>query len=143
MILFNLQFYYYQQAIKTCFCLLEWCQTFSDIVWNVSKFGVFSGPYFPALGLNTDQKKLRIWTLFPQWERQWTRFMPLVSFYTPWKHQKTSRFSDKGIEIDQWHEIGYDYPIETMTIQRFQIFAIQIKQFESIKWFFSKLYWAR
>ena len=31
---------------------------------KVSKYGVFSGPYFPTLGLNTDQKKLRIWTLY-------------------------------------------------------------------------------
>ena len=28
------------------------------------KYGDFSGPYFLAFGLNTDQKKLRIWTLF-------------------------------------------------------------------------------
>ena len=54
--------------------------------WKVSKYGVFSGPYFPAFGLNTkinsinirkypysvwkqentDQKKPRIWTLFTQ-----------------------------------------------------------------------------
>ena len=49
---------------------------------EVSKYGVFSGPYFPAFGLNTgrysvtpysvrmwenrDQEKLRIWTLFTQ-----------------------------------------------------------------------------
>ena len=32
----------------------------------MSKYGVFSGPYFPAFGLNTDQKKLRLWTLFKQ-----------------------------------------------------------------------------
>ena len=49
------------------------------IVWKVPKYGVFSGPYFPAFGLNsispysvqmrenTDLKKLRIWTLFTQW----------------------------------------------------------------------------
>ena len=34
-----------------------------------------------------------------------THFMPQVSFYTPWKHQKT-----KGIESEyrkgQWHEKG-------------------------------------
>ena len=42
----------------------------------MSKYGLFSGPYFPVFGLNsispysirmqqkTDQKKLRIWTLF-------------------------------------------------------------------------------
>ena len=52
--------------------------------WKVSKYGVLSGPYFPTFGLNTerylritpysvrmrentDQKKLRIWTLFTQW----------------------------------------------------------------------------
>ena len=30
----------------------------------------FSGPYFSTFGLNTDQKKLRIWTLFTKWEVQ-------------------------------------------------------------------------
>ena len=41
--------------------------------WKVSWYGVISGPYFPVFGLNsirtqenTDQKKLRIWTLFTQ-----------------------------------------------------------------------------
>ena len=41
--------------------------------WKVSRYGVFSGPYFPAFELNTerlrentDQKKLRISTLFTQ-----------------------------------------------------------------------------
>ena len=34
-------------------------------------------------------------------------FMPLASFYTPWKHQKISGFLmvSGGIERDQWHEI--------------------------------------
>ena len=40
--------------------------------WKVSKYGVFSGPYFPAFGLNTDQKKLRIWTLFTQCFFSWS-----------------------------------------------------------------------
>ena len=58
-----------------------------NTAWKVSKYGVISGPYFPAFGLNTawkvskyevisgpylrenaDQKKLRIRTLFTQWE---------------------------------------------------------------------------
>ena len=36
-------------------------------------------------------------------------FIPLVSFHTPWKHQKTRGFFmfSGGIEWDQWHEIGY------------------------------------
>ena len=38
----------------------------------MSKYGVFSGPYFPVFSLNTGkmgtrtQEKLRIWTLFTQ-----------------------------------------------------------------------------
>ena len=48
---------------------------------EVSKYGVFPGPYFPVFGTNsvhilenTDQKKLRIWTLFTQWQCEsiWT-----------------------------------------------------------------------
>ena len=47
----------------------------SYTTWKVPKYGVFSGPYFPTFGLNTerysvrmrentDQIKLHIWTLF-------------------------------------------------------------------------------
>ena len=46
-----------------------------NTVRKVSKYGVFSGPYFPVFGLNTEiygvnygPKKLRIWTLFTQWK---------------------------------------------------------------------------
>ena len=44
----------------------------SSIVWKVPKYGVFSGPYFPVFrhtagSGNTDQKKLRIWTMFMQY----------------------------------------------------------------------------
>ena len=37
-----------------------------------------------------------------------THFMPLVSFDTPWKHQKTSDFFmfSGGVERDKWHETG-------------------------------------
>ena len=62
----------------TIFCMRFFTFRFniylSFTVWNVSKYGVFSGLYFPAFGLNTegkmrentDQKKLRIWTFFTQ-----------------------------------------------------------------------------
>ena len=35
--------------------------------------------------------------------------MPLVSFYTPWKHQKTRGFLmlSGGVERDHWYEMGY------------------------------------
>ena len=34
--------------------------------------------------------------------------MPLISFYTPWKHQRTSGFLmfPGWRERDQWHEMG-------------------------------------
>ena len=37
-----------------------------------------------------------------------THFLPLVSFYTPWKHHKTRGFLmfTGGIERDQWYETG-------------------------------------
>ena len=37
---------------------------------KMSKYGAFSGPYFPYSGRireNMDQKKLRIWTIFTWW----------------------------------------------------------------------------
>ena len=44
----------------------------SFLIWSaeaiaarkVSKYGVFSGPYFPVFSPNTGQKKLRIWDTF-------------------------------------------------------------------------------
>ena len=38
-----------------------------------------------------------------------THFVPLISFDTPRKHQKTSGFLmfSEGIKKDQWHESGY------------------------------------
>ena len=37
-----------------------------------------------------------------------TYFIPLVSFYTPWKHQKTSGFLifSGDTEREQWYEMG-------------------------------------
>ena len=57
----------------------NWWQLSKFMTWKVSKYRVFSGPYFPAFGLNTERciqfecgkirikKKLRISTLFTQW----------------------------------------------------------------------------
>ena len=73
---------------KTCLTIAEMITFGTNIInsfwsvtaWKVSKYGVFSVPYFPAFELNTgispysvrmrentDQKKLRIWTPFTQW----------------------------------------------------------------------------
>ena len=44
-----------------------------------------------------------------------THFIPLVSLYAPWKHQKTRGFLfSGGIERDQWHKIGW---VLTLLIQ--------------------------
>ena len=49
--------------------LFEEAECFPLTAWNVSKYGVFSGLYFPVFSPNTGKygpKKLRIWTLFTQ-----------------------------------------------------------------------------
>ena len=59
------------------------------------------------------QKHKNLW-ITNQVELQWgtllslTHFMPLISFDTPWKHQKTRGFLmfSVGIKRDQWHEMG-------------------------------------
>ena len=44
--------------------------------------------------------------------------MPLVSFYIPWKHQKTSGFLmfSGGIERDQWHEMDQCTKTRLLTV---------------------------
>ena len=69
-------------VIFLCVCLNNLCVTElltqSDlqnaIAWKVSKYRVFSGPYFPVFVLRIPSeyrkirtKKLRIWRLFTQW----------------------------------------------------------------------------
>ena len=50
--------------------------------WKVSKYGVFSGPYFLVLGKyfqkSTDKKELRIWTLLTQC--LWKIFLTMIIF---------------------------------------------------------------
>ena len=53
----------------------------------------FSGPYFPAFGLNTDQKKLRIWTLHVAYSLQ-------RSIQNPVKHLRW-RFLQQIVPIFQ------------------------------------------
>ena len=73
------KFYFYTQIVIYFF--IEKYKIFTE--WKVFKYGVFSGPYFPVFGRNTeidsvkspysvrvqeyrDQKKLCFWTLFTQ-----------------------------------------------------------------------------
>ena len=46
--------------------------------WNVSKYGVFSGPYSVRMRENTDQKKFRFWKHFTQWTLSWVCFNSTV-----------------------------------------------------------------
>ena len=56
-----------EQIIKYKHTLLKskptWSKLWSCTAWKVSKYGVFSYPYSVRMRENTDQKKLRIWTL--------------------------------------------------------------------------------
>ena len=54
--------------------------------------------------------------------KQLPHIMPVISFYSPWRHQKTSGFEmfSGGIERDQWHEMGW----KTFRILIFSIFPI-------------------
>ena len=50
--------------IKTSKMARKWI---TNTVWKVSKYGVFSGPFFPVFSTNKGKygpEKLRIWTLF-------------------------------------------------------------------------------
>ena len=47
-------------------CIVEIIQKKGITAWRVSKYGDIS-PYSVQMRENTDQKKLRIWTLFTQW----------------------------------------------------------------------------
>ena len=49
----------------------------------MTKYGVFSGPFFPYLVQireNTDQEKLRIWTLFTEWKFKYTEKVWILKF---------------------------------------------------------------
>ena len=57
----------------------------SSTAWKVSKYGVFSGPYFPVFGPNTEIY-LHIWTLFtqcslyqPVFESEWNALIVIVT----------------------------------------------------------------
>ena len=56
-------------------------------VKSIQKYGVSSGPYFPAFGLNTERygKKLRIWKLFTQCKKQ--RFDKNTNYSYPFTAQ--------------------------------------------------------
>ena len=48
-----------------------------------------------------------------------THFMPVLSFYTPWKHQETFGFLmfSGGVESDQWHDMVWSQIIIGKTLQ--------------------------
>ena len=69
-------------------------------LWNRSK-----PIYLNSLKFYTKFRKVsqfRVWFILNSY------FMPLVSFYIPWKYQKMSNFLmfSGGTERNQWHQIG-------------------------------------
>ena len=81
----SLDVYILQNFTISCRIVSFWeCMFLASTVWNVSKYGVFSGPYFSTFGLNTERyfvslcvqfacgkirtrKNSVFWTLFTQW----------------------------------------------------------------------------
>ena len=63
-----------------------------------------------------------------------THFMPLVSLYTPWKHQKTSGFLIflGGIEREHWQHISYQERL-----------YLTLNKSACWKFYFSKVYFAQ
>ena len=83
--------------------------------WNCSRF--FSRWKFTFLPKLAQHQNMEKGVLSLQDSFKWflsnqisvlTHFMPLISFDTPWKHQKTRGFLilSGGIKRDQWHEMG-------------------------------------
>ena len=72
---------------------------------------VFSGPYFPVLGLNTEMYgvNLRIQSEYRKIRTRKNSVFghTLVSFYTPWKHQTPRSFV--VFSRYQWHEMGWGF----------------------------------
>ena len=44
----------WRRGCAFCFLCLCFRRGFINTAWKVSKYGVFSGPYFPVIGLNTE-----------------------------------------------------------------------------------------
>ena len=70
------------------------CQI-SITAWKVSKYGVFSGPYFPVFSPNRGkygQEKLRIRSLLTQWIEEGQDIVQLKL------HQKTKKIRNKKLQ---------------------------------------------
>ena len=120
----------------------------------MSKYGVSSGPYFPAFELNTslnvspysvqmredtDQKKLRIWTLFTQLKAIFKEILMLCrsnnySFATRFREThglmyKKSKpgFLNNSIRVhfykaENWHALSYEQYFSRHFRNTFRIF---------------------
>ena len=83
--------YYYRKVLKICISLTA---------WKVSVFGIFLVHIFPHSDLiytkkttSTDTFTQWLWCIVSAYFKCFlTHFIPLISFCTPWKHQKTSGF---------------------------------------------------
>ena len=65
----------------------------SNTAWKVSKYGDFSGPYFPAFGLNTERYGVSL-RIQSEYGKIWTRKTPYFdNFHTvkpPWNKNKVN-----------------------------------------------------
>ena len=60
------------------------CIIIIHTVWNVPKYGVFSGPYFPAFGLNNERYFVSL-RIKSECGKIWTRKNSVFGHFTQWK----------------------------------------------------------
>ena len=69
-------------------------------------------PYSVRMWENTDQEKLRIWTLLTQWrdaQVSLAHLWPMFPFYSSWKRLKSFSFLgffSEAIKWERWPEMG-------------------------------------
>ena len=81
--------------------LLVFEKAWKCTAWKVSKYVVFSDPYFLIFRLNTgntDQKRLRIWTLFTQWCIQYIQKQFFRLFASSFKIRCPEVFCQKAVQ---------------------------------------------
>ena len=72
--------------------------------WKMSKYEVFSGPYFPVFGLNTEiyGVNLHFWALFTQHTVLPKTTIPIL-LYLPWNIRQFSKTLKQSRSVCGWH----------------------------------------
>ena len=91
------------ESLKSSKQLLRWWSIFNLLLYRQCQTWELLNSNIAQINSKYLKQNIQIGGLF------WlTQFTVVLSFYTPWKHQKISGFLmfSGGIENDQWHEMG-------------------------------------